>query len=93
MRCSPLNILGTKKKLRRAGKYLGIPPEDTFTATETALFKGMGSKNAALVIAWAKANLSDSTKKQLETVERANLVWLNNLANTTNNRVTAKFIQ
>jgi hypothetical protein len=78
-----------QKETEEAGKYLGIPPEDTFTATETALFKGMGSKNAALVIAWAKANLSDSTKKQLETVERANLVWLNNLANTTNNRVTA----
>ena len=78
-----------QKETEEAGKYLGIPPEDTFTATETALFKGMGSKNAALVIAWAKANLSDSIKKQLETVERANLVWLNNLANTTNNRVTA----
>jgi hypothetical protein len=78
-----------QKETEEAGKYLGIPPEDTFTATETALFKGMGSKNAALVIAWAKANLSDSTKKQLETVERANLVWLNNLTNTTNNRVTA----
>ena len=78
-----------QKETEEAGKYLGIPPEDTFTATEAALFKGMGNKNAALVIAWAKANLSDSTKKQLETVERANLVWLNNLANTTNNRVTS----